>query len=112
MLEMSSIRTKQDKRKLFENATMLISDNENVQLASDEVTGENDFKYERSPNVCAVVVDEGSGFGYAQITGGGKDPTIIYIGRGTTGYKWAEISVGQSCMLYGCPTVLYVRPRS
>ncbi|KAB8244556.1 hypothetical protein BDV35DRAFT_287190 [Aspergillus flavus] len=109
---MGSMRTDHDKKKLRENATMLISNDENVQLAHDEITGENDFKYERSPNVCAVVVDEGSDFGYAQITGGGREPIIVYTGRGTTGYKRVEISDGQTCMLYGCPTVLYIRPRS
>lgn len=91
---------------------MLISGNDKVELAPDETTGQHDFKYEQSPNVCGVVVDEGSGFGYAQITGGGKDTKIIYTGRGETGYQQADISEDQTCMLYGCPTVLYICPQA
>jgi hypothetical protein len=108
---MSSSRREEDKRKLRENAMMLLSDYKNVRIAPDETTGENDFKNEQAPNVCAVVVDKNSGFGYAQITGGGKEPKIIYTGRGETGYQLADISTGQTCMLYGEPTVLYACPQ-
>ncbi|KAL4891344.1 hypothetical protein BDV59DRAFT_182277 [Aspergillus ambiguus] len=107
---MGSRRSDSDKRNLREQATILISGDKGVRLAPDETTGENDFKYERSPNVCGVIVDEGSGFGYVQISGGDKDTVIIYTGRGQTGFKRANISKDQTCMLYGYPTVLYIRP--
>jgi hypothetical protein len=83
-----------------------------VRLADEETTGEDDFKFEESPNVCAVVVDKGSGRGYAQITGGGRKTEIFYTGRGETGFVFAEITTGQSCMLYGRPTVLYICPET
>lgn len=89
-----------------------IAGDDDVELALEETTGEEDFKYEKSPNVCGVVVDKGSGRGYAQITGGGKDPRIIYTGRGESGCVKAEILAGQTCMLYGRSTVLYILPRS
>ncbi|KKK13384.1 hypothetical protein P175DRAFT_0560490 [Aspergillus ochraceoroseus IBT 24754] len=109
--QMSASRSDEDKRRLRDNAMMLLSGYEKVQIAPDETTGEDDFKYADAPAVCAVVVDKGSGVGYAQITGGGKKPDIVYTGRGETGYKLAHISTGQTCMLYGRPTVLYVYPQ-
>ena len=83
-----------------------------MELAPDETTGENDFKYEKAPKVCAVVVDKNSGFGHAQISGGGKKTVIVYTGRGEKDIVWADITSGQSCMLYGAPTVLYIHPRT
>ncbi|KAJ5155651.1 hypothetical protein N7492_008454 [Penicillium capsulatum] len=109
---MSSCRSEDDKNNLREHAVALMSGNDKVRIAPEETTGEDDFKYEQWPNVCAVVVDKGSGRGYAQITGGGKEVQIIYTGRGETGYVLANISHGQSCMLYGNPTVLYIYPCS
>lgn len=55
-------------------------------------------------------MDKGSALGYAQITGGGKKTEIIYTGRGDTGYVLTNLLSGQTCMLYGEPTVLYVLP--
>lgn len=111
-MQMGPVRSEDDKRNLREHAKILISGNDRVQLAPEETTGENDFKYEQFPDVSAVVVDKGSGIGYAQITGGGKEVQAIYTGRGETGYILVNISEGQSCMLYGDPTVLYIRPCS
>lgn len=56
-------------------------------------------------------MDKSSGRGYAQITGGEKEPQMLYTGNGT-GYEKADILPGQSCMLYGEPTVLYIMPRN
>jgi hypothetical protein len=56
-------------------------------------------------------VDKNSGRGYAQISGGGKDTLVIYTGRGEKDFVMVDITAGQSCMLYGEPTVLYIRPR-
>ncbi|OQE76229.1 hypothetical protein PENNAL_c0069G10298 [Penicillium nalgiovense] len=97
---MSSLRSEDEKNKLREHAVALMSGNDKVRIAPAETTGENDFKYEQWPNVCAVVVDKGSGRGYAQITGGGEEVHAIYTGRGETGYALANISHGQSCMLH------------
>jgi hypothetical protein len=82
-----------------------------MRLAPDETTGEDDFKYERAPTVCGVVVELSSGFGWAQISGGGGKVEIVKTGRGETGFKIVDITDGQSCMLYGRPTVLYIHPR-
>jgi len=105
-------RSESDKRRLKENAKELFASNVNVEADSDETAGANDFKYEEFPNVCAVVVDLGSGQGFVRITGGGKETETFYTGRGEQGFVSANISSGQTCMLYGLPTVLYIRPRS
>lgn len=89
-----------------------MSGNDKVRIAPEETTGENDFKNEQWPNVCAVVVDRGSGGGFVQIVGGGQDAHIIETGSGDPRYALANISPGQSCMLYGNPTVLFIYPRS
>lgn len=78
----------------------------NVQVALEETTGENDFRYEKSPKVCGVVVDKGSERGFVQVTGGGKT-TRVDTGAGE-GFEFIDISEGQTCMLYGQPTVLYI----
>ena len=82
-----------------------------MDLASDETTGEGDFKFERAPNVCAVVVEQNSGYGWVQISGGGKID-IVYTGRGEKEFVIVDIAAGQSCMLYGRPTVLYIHPKN
>lgn len=87
-----------------------MKDYRNIIIDEDETNGKDDFKSERAPDVCAVVVDKGSGKGFVQITGGDKDTKIIYTGRGDTACERADISTGQTCMLYGTPTVLYARP--
>ena len=89
-----------------------ISGKDDVQLAPVETTGENDFRYEQSPNVSAVVVDKGSERGFVQITGGGKSTERVDTGRGDKGFTLVEILTGQTCMLYGRPTVLYIQPRT
>jgi hypothetical protein len=81
-----------------------------VDLASDETTGEGDFKFARAPDVCAVVVEQDSGFGWVQISGGGKTD-IVNTGRGEKEFVIKYIAAGQSCMLYGRPTVLYIYPK-
>jgi hypothetical protein len=59
------------------------------------------------------VVDKGSGAGWVTVTGRGQDSVTEVTGPAVTGaeddYKMLEILDGQSCMLYGCPTVLFVR---
>ena len=89
-----------------------ISGKDNVQLMPVETTGENDFRYEQSPNVCTVMVDKDSKHGFIQITGGGKSIKKVNTGRGDKGFTLVEISTGQTCMLYGQPTVLYIQPQT
>ena len=82
-----------------------------MDLAPDETTGEEDYKFERAPDVCAVVVEQSSGYGWVQISGGGK-VEIVRTGQGGKEFVIVDIAVGQSCMLYGRPTVLFVKPRA
>jgi hypothetical protein len=89
-----------------------VAGDDKVEIDSDETTGENDFKYEKSPGVCAVVVDQGSGDGFVQIIGGDTPREIVHTGEGRSGFVKRDILAGQSCMLYGRPTVLYIRPKS
>jgi len=102
-------RSERDKKILKEKAAELVAGGD-VEIWQEETTGDDDFKYEKCPDVCAVVVDKGSGRGYVQISGAGKDTEIIHTGHGEPGFVKAEISAGQTCMLYGRPTVLYIRP--
>jgi hypothetical protein len=81
-----------------------------VYLASDETTGENDFRFERAPNVCAVVIERGTGSGWVQIIGGGKTE-IVRTNCEDKEFVIVDIAAGQSCMLYGTPTVLYIYPK-
>lgn len=83
-----------------------------MQLAPDETTAADDFKFERSPDVYGVVVDCNSESGCVQISGGGKPTIRITTGPGESGFRFEVIPEGQSCMLYGCPTVWYIVPRS
>ena len=88
-----------------------VAGDEEVYIDSAETTGEDDFKYEQAPHVRAVVVDQGSAGGFVQITGGNKPRERIQTGEGNSGYVKRDILAGQSCMLYGRPTVIYIRPK-
>jgi hypothetical protein len=88
-----------------------VGERTDVLVDLDETTGEDDFKFERWPNVCGVVVDKSSASGFVQITGGGKPRQQVNTGDGASGFDKIDIRNGQSCMLYGRPTVLYIRPR-
>ncbi|OBS20583.1 hypothetical protein FPOA_06940 [Fusarium poae] len=99
------------KKRLREEAEKQINGRDDVQLAPDETTAEDDFKYERSPQVCGVVVDLGSESGYVQISGGSKPTVKITTGLKEGEFHFENISDGQSCMLYGRPTVWYIVPR-
>lgn len=61
------------------------------------------------PNPNPTWLVKNSGRGYAQITGGDKEPQLLYTGNGS-GYEKAEILPGQSSMPYGEPTVIYIVP--
>lgn len=112
------IRSALEKDKLRKHAVEQISEKTGVQLAAEETTGGNDFKHAKYPNVCGVVVDKGSAQGWIQIQGGNKTTMKINtgpgenIGPGEERFAFEEISDGQSCMLYGCPTVLYICPQT
>lgn len=106
------MRKESDKERLKEKANNLVGDGTNVLVDLGETTGEDDFKYEKWPDVCGVVVDKSSEIGFVQITGGGKPREHVNTGDGASGFIKIDIHPGQSCMLYGRPTVLYIRPRS
>ena len=82
-----------------------------VEIESHETTGEDDFKYKKSPAVCAVIINKSSRRRYAQITGRDKAPEVIHTDNRESGFKKAKIEVSQSYILYGRPTVLYIRSR-
>ncbi|CAI6091380.1 hypothetical protein V2G26_019101 [Clonostachys chloroleuca] len=104
--------SKSAKQLLKEAAEIYIAGRDDVQLAPDQTTGEDDFKYKRSPDVGGVVIDRSSDSGYVQISGGTKAAVKITTGLGERGYHCEIIAEGQSCMLYGRPTVWYIVPRS
>ncbi|KAI8628767.1 hypothetical protein F5Y19DRAFT_476312 [Xylariaceae sp. FL1651] len=104
-------RESEQTRSLKEAAEKLINGKDNIRLDSDETTGANDFKYQIHPNVVGVVIDKGSQRGFIQISGDMPGSAKkIHTSPGMQGerYIFEEISEGQSCMLYGEPTVWYV----
>ena len=88
---------------------------QSVDIYADETTGEdsgdNAFQWKAGTDVCGVVVDRNSGIGFVQITGSGLEDQVIQTGPKETGFTMAGIAPGQTCMIYGCSTVLYVRPK-
>lgn len=84
-------------------------------LDVQETTGQlHQFPYETAPNACGVVVDKSSDHGFVQVSGGDKATTRVPTGaknRDEERYVYVDILNGQTCMLYGQPTVLYVRPQ-
>ena len=89
-----------------------ITSNADVEIAPKKIIKENDFKYEQSSNVCAVIIDKNSGRGYTQITKRDKAPEIIYTDRGDSNFVNVDIIADQTCILYGRFIILYIRPRS
>jgi hypothetical protein len=93
-----------------------ISEKTGVMLDTDETTGEYDFKNQKNPSVCGVIVDKCSGHGFVQVSGGNEVTTKV--GTGEKEYEsemrfvYVDILSGQTCMLYGAPTVLYVLPQT
>jgi len=92
-----------------------ISGKTDVILDEDEITGRPDyFEYERHPDACGVVIDKGSDHGFVQVSGGDKATTKVSTGQKDLGqerYVYVDILNEQTCMLYGRPTVLYIRPQ-
>ncbi|KAK4073567.1 hypothetical protein Purlil1_13009 [Purpureocillium lilacinum] len=90
-----------------------ISGRSDLRIASEETTGENDFTYKQWPEVVGVMVDKGSDRGFVQISGEeGSEIVRIHTGRGENDCVFASVSEGQSCMLYGYPTVIFIYPVS
>lgn len=108
-------RTERDKARL-KNKAKELARGRNVDIDADETTGEdsgdNAFRWEVGPDVCGVVVDKNSGIGFVQITGAGLPDQVIQTGPKETGFSLADIASSQTCMIYGCSTVLYVRPKT
>ena len=68
-----------------------VTSNDEVEIDRDETTEEDDFKYERSSNVFAVVVDKSSGRGFVQISGAVKPREIVHTGDGESGFTKVDI---------------------
>ncbi|KAF4451433.1 hypothetical protein F53441_5601 [Fusarium austroafricanum] len=96
-------RSERDKTRLKSKAKKLI-DNE-------ETTGANDFKYRAYPEVVAVVIDLGSDRGFVQISGQEEDSSRrISTGGQQQKYILEWLEDGQTCMLYGRPSVMFIVP--
>jgi hypothetical protein len=63
-----------------------------------------------APDVYKVVIDKGSERGYVAITGGGKD-SFVRTSPEQSGFAVVELQNSQTCMIHGCSTVVYIRPR-
>lgn len=74
-------------------------------------TGEGAFISETAPDVDKVVIDKGSERGYVEITGGGLAPYFVRTSPDLTGVEVVKLQNGQRCMINGCSTVVYIRPR-
>lgn len=81
-----------------------------MQIDTEETTGANDFTYKAFPDAVAVVIDLGSDRGFVQITGQEENSSRrIHTGK-KKGYRLEWLEEGQTCMLYGKPTVLFIVP--
>jgi len=75
-------------------------------------TGEGAFISETAPNVHKAVIDKGSGRGYVEITGGGLAPYWVRTSPDGSGIEVVELKhAGQTCMIHGQSSLLYIRPR-
>ncbi|KFY50858.1 hypothetical protein V495_00053 [Pseudogymnoascus sp. VKM F-4514 (FW-929)] len=108
-------RSNHDKVRLKNKAEELTT-GQSVDIEADETTGEdsgdNAFRWRVGPDVCGVVVDRNSGRGFVQITGSGLKDQVIQTGPEESGFTMAGIASGQTCMIYGRSTVLYIRPKT
>ena len=79
-------------------------------LETDITTGDGNFR--EWPEVSAVVIDIGSGRGFVTIAGGGE---ILIISTGDSPvagqpeFVLHHIQEGQSCIVHGSATVIFVR---
>jgi len=107
-------RSQKDKDKLKQEATRLLEkDDSKSTLDTDETSGNNAFPYRRYPDVVGVVIDEDSDRGFVQITGRDNASTKrFHTGKQgkKKGYRLLYLSEGETCMLYGNPTVLFILP--
>lgn len=91
------------------NETMLTAKakNRDLQTDADETTSTGDFPFKQHGDVVGVVVDISSDKGFVQISNL-EQSRRVDTGTGLTGYQYEDIREGESCMLYGRPTVFYL----
>jgi len=80
-------------------------------VTTGAVSGDGAFISETAPGVHKVVIDKGSEGGYVEITGGGLEPYFVRTSPELTGVEIVQLQNDQRCMINGCSTVLYIRPR-
>lgn len=105
-------RTEHDKQKLRDKAEHMVAGRGDVELDDCETTGENNYPYKVGPDVCGAVIDKRSGKGKVVITSGG-DSRVIQTDPQMPGDQFDEVKIadGETCMIYGTSTIIYIRPR-
>lgn len=81
--------------------------NRNLQADADETTSTGNFPFKKHGDVVGVMVDLSSDKGFVQISNL-EQSRRVDTGIGSTGFKYEDIKEGESCMLYGYPTVFYL----
>ncbi|KAK7972449.1 hypothetical protein PG988_006583 [Apiospora saccharicola] len=81
--------------------------NRNLQVDADETTATGNFPFKTSVDAVGVMVDLSSDKGFVQISNL-EQSRRVDTGSGSKGFKYEDIKEGESCMLYGCPTVFYL----
>ena len=79
-------------------------------LETDVTTGDGNFR--EWPEVSAVIIDKGNGRGFVSIAGGGRISTIFTgepLVAGRPEFVLHHIEEGQSCIVHGYATVIFVR---
>jgi hypothetical protein len=88
-----------------------IAGRNDVKLDDDETTGKNNFLYQVGPDVTGAVIDKRSETGRVAVTG--HKTQVIKTGPQQTGQRFVEIEIadGDTCMIYGFSSLIYIKPR-
>ena len=92
------------------NHVLTLQTKQEVDIDDDETIGNGSFTWEVSPAVCGVIVYRDSQVGSVTVTGADESDEIVTTGPGKTGVIMIVVKAGQTCMLSGHPTVIYIRP--
>ena len=88
-------------------------DSDEVRLDDDVTTGRDDFPYKVGPDVNGAIIDRRSEVGRVVITGDKTPTRVIPTGPKETGARFIRVKIadGETCMIYGKSTLIYIKPR-
>ncbi|KAF8859503.1 hypothetical protein BDZ45DRAFT_725254 [Acephala macrosclerotiorum] len=116
-------RTEDDKEKLKDAAEKAVFGKEDqFKIDQDEITGKDhgpgSFVSARAADAWKVVVDRWSDRGFVVVAGGSVEDRVCATGLDEhtgsseeTRFQDVEIHSGQTCVIYGRSTAIFIRPR-